>query len=114
MINSKKIGSLIEISSSTGFIHKLGTDLYCKTKILLKGESVSDYEEVDELPKYTYEEYKQKVIELIRKRYSADDEFALINNIMDVNSTQRQKSEYAEYQAYREECKIKAKEELCE
>lgn len=66
---------------------------------------------VADIPPYTEAEYKAKVEELIRERYSASDEFALINNVMS-EATEKRQSEYAEYQAYREECKRRAKEML--
>lgn len=71
------------------------------------------YEEVamEDIPLYTESEYKAKVEELIRERYSASDEFALINNVMS-GATEKRQSEYAEYQAYREACKARAKEIL--
>ena len=50
--------------------------------------------------------YEQRVVQLIREKYSIDDELAL----------QRQRDskpeEFAEYNAYCEECKAKVKEEL--
>lgn len=66
---------------------------------------------VADLPRYSETEYKTKVAELIRERYSADDEFALINNIMN-GSIITHKAEYEEYQAYRSNCKLMAKELL--
>jgi hypothetical protein len=50
--------------------------------------------------------YEERVVELIRLRYSIDDELAI----------QRQRDskpeEFAEYDSYCEECKIQAKEEV--
>ncbi len=53
---------------------------------------------------------KARVAALIRERYSPDDEFALINNMID-SPTEEHRDEYAAYQAYRAECKERAKAE---
>lgn len=63
---------------------------------------------VAELPAYTKAEYEAKVEELIRERYTVSQEFALINNVM-ANVTEKRQSEYAAYQAYREDCKAQAR-----
>ena len=52
--------------------------------------------------------YPKLVSELIHKRYSADDETALINNYL-ADPTEYGE-EYAEYQAYRAEVKQAVKE----
>ena len=49
------------------------------------------------------EEYVAKVVELIRQRYSINDEFAILRQ-RDTKPT-----EFAEYNAYVEECKAEAK-----
>lgn len=54
--------------------------------------------------------YPIYVSEFIHERYSADAETALINNYLADPEEYRDK--YAEYQAYRAECKTRAKEEL--
>lgn len=52
------------------------------------------------------EQYKQRVIELVREEYSVDDELA----------TQRQRDtkvdEFNAYNAFVEECKVKARKEI--
>lgn len=93
-------------------LHRIGSDDYTENH----HATVKDPEEWEEIavadiPPYTEAEYKAKVEELIRERYSASDEFALINNVMS-EATEKRQNEYAEYQAYREECKRRAKEEL--
>lgn len=69
------------------------------------------WEEVADRPPYSEDEYKTKVEELIRERYTVSDEFALINNVMTA-PTEATQEEYARYQQYREECKRRAKETL--
>lgn len=48
--------------------------------------------------------YEEKVVQLIREKYSIDDELAILRQ-RDVKA-----EEFAEYNAYCEECKTKAKE----
>lgn len=69
------------------------------------------WEEADSRPSCSEAEYKAKVEELIRGRYTVSDEFALINNVMTA-PTEATREEYARYQQYREECKRRAKEAL--
>ena len=52
--------------------------------------------------------YPVMVSKLIHERYSADAETALINNYLSDPETYGE--EYAEYQAFRSECKQRAKE----
>lgn len=57
-------------------------------------------------PEYSEPElsYEERVVELIRLRYSADEEFAILRQ------RDRKPEEFAEYDAYCEECKAQAKE----
>lgn len=50
--------------------------------------------------------YEERVVELIRLRYSIDAELAILRQ------RDSKPEEFAEYNAYCEECKIQAKEEL--
>lgn len=52
--------------------------------------------------------YPKKIAEYIHKRYSADDETALINNYL--ADPQTHAKEYEEYQSYRNEVKTAVKE----
>lgn len=69
-----------------------------------------EYEEIQVYIPYTEEDkqrlYKQRIIEKIRRKYDINDEIALTND------KDSKPQEYAEYQAYREECKAEAKTEL--
>jgi hypothetical protein len=49
--------------------------------------------------------YEERVVELIRERYSIDDELAILRQ------RDSKPSEFAEYNTYCEECKLKAKAE---
>lgn len=52
------------------------------------------------------EQYKQRVIELIREKYSIDDELAILRQ------RDTKIKEFQEYDTYVEECKTRVKEEL--
>lgn len=89
-------------------VHKIGTNIYSTGKIgILPNDTIDMYEEVDEIPKYTEEDYKTKVQELIAQRYSIEDEIAIINNKED--NSEKHLAEYQEYLVYREKCKENAK-----
>ena len=56
------------------------------------------------------EKYPELVSRYIREKYTLDAEFALINNHN--ADPEGHAEDYAEYQAYRAECKARAKAEL--
>ena len=105
-------------STEDKFIHRIGTDTYFKRGTTLLSDSVSDYEEVDEVPTYTKEEYDAKVGDLVRERYSDSEEFAIQRKAINaafspsVANAESALSEYAEYNAFVEECKQSAKNPL--
>lgn len=108
MLQIAEHGNYRELIATEGYLHKKGDESYneCKRRILLPTENPSDYEEVMELPKYTRDEYETKVSELIRERYSLNEELATLRQ----RDTKPEK--YSEYDAYAEQCKVRAKEEL--
>lgn len=80
-------------------------------------ETINDFEEVDSpsvanKPKYTESEYKQEVSRLIHEKYSYDDEIAILANFSVTWPNEDHQAEHAAYQAYREKCKLAAKENL--
>lgn len=96
-----------QVFSDDGKLVKdLKTGVVEKRHTARKDSTPEGYAEVDEKPKYTDEQYRAKVQELIAQRYSIEDELAI----------QRQKEskylEWQEYDAFCEECKIRAREEL--
>lgn len=113
MIQTRKIGKLTEISVESGYLHKKGTDVYVKKCILLPSLTIDDYEEVDRIPAFTKAEYDKKVAELVREKYSADEEFAIqrkmINSMTEADAAAV--AEYDAYNAFVNECKEKAKNE---
>lgn len=106
---------LVAIDTDEGhYLHEIGSEVYPEMRhVTVKPERVADYEEVavEDVPPYTESEYKAKVSELIHERYSLDDEIALRANIED-EATEKRTAEYAEYLAYRKECKQRAREML--
>lgn len=112
---TEKSNNFIEIATDAAHIlHLVGSDDYPEVRrAMIRPDDVKNWEEVAvaDLPPYNESEYKAKVTELIRQRYSADDEFALINNMM-YEADEKRKSEYEAYQQFREQCKDMAKIEL--
>ncbi len=100
----KNIGNLTELSSENGYIHKIGTDSYFKKGVVT--DSVNNYEEVDEKPEYTRQEYVEKVRELIKEKYTIEDELALHRQ------RETKLTEFEEYTKFCEDCKTRAKELL--
>jgi len=91
-------------------LHRVGSDDYTPIRhTTAKDPDAWEEIAVADIPPYNEAEYKAKVEELIRERYTASDEFALINNVMSGTATEKRRSEYADYQAYREECKARAR-----
>ena len=111
MIDVTIKGTRCYITATEGKLRKKATqDIIGRATYLMPNETVDDYEEVlpgDE-PKYTEDEYNKKVSELIRQRYPADKETALINNMLEDEVSEAHKQEYKEYQAYRKQCKLDA------
>lgn len=76
-------------------------------------EAWDEYEDIqvyvpyteEELAKIKQEKYENKVVELIRKRYSLNQELAILRQ------RDTKTSEFEEYNAYAEECKNVAKSE---
>lgn len=116
MIQQTLIGNLTKLTATEGLIHKIGTDTYAKSIIMLHSDSIEMYEEVAEQPPYTKDEYDSKVAELVRQKYSESEEFALqrkaINAAFSTSVTSSDSKAMEEYQAYNsfvEECKQEAK-----
>lgn len=100
------------------YIHRLGTETYFKRSMVLPDDTMEDFEEVDELPKFTKAEYDQKVSELIRERYTDSEEFAIQRKMINATNadvpysdieTSKAIAEYETYNLYVEECKVRAK-----
>ena len=104
-----------EISTDAShIIHRIGGEDYP----ILRRAIVTDPEEweevpVEDIPPYTNAEYAAKVSELIHQKYSLDDEIALRANLED-DPTEKRTNEFAEYLAFRKQCKEEAKKILIE
>ena len=110
--------NLIEIiADSNHIIHRKGQDSYPKiTKAAIRLDDLENWEEVsiEDIPPYTQVEYKEEIIKLIRERYDQDDEFAILRKIAQSPTNERYINEYNEYNSFVEDCKTKAKENLCQ
>ena len=83
------------------------------TKARVLRENLGEWTETDPAEIEAAEEaarYKARVVALIRERYDADDETALLANHGD--GDQEHAEEYAAWQAYREQCKQRARAEV--
>lgn len=108
------------LTAESGYIHRIGSDNYVKSVIMLPSDTIEDYEEVPEKPAFTKDQYDAKVAELVRERYSESEEFAIQRKAMntmlpnamssDENAALQAMTEYGEYNAYVEDCKVKAKD----
>lgn len=120
MIETKTIGRFTELSATTGYIHRIGSDAYSKRLIMMPSDTIDMYEEVDAIPPYTKVEYDAKVAELVRERYTEAEEFAIQRKMLNVmmspqtlsaeGSTENIMEEYAGYNSYVQECKERAKD----
>ena len=95
-------------------LHFKGSDNYNPIRKLTTANP-EDWEEIaiEDIPPYTNAEYAAKVSELIHQRYSLDDEIALRANLED-DPTEKRTNEFAEYLAFRKQCKEQAKKLLIE
>ena len=101
-------------TDNTHILHFKGSDSYSPIKRLTTANP-EDWEEIEigDIPPYTNAEYAAKVSELIHSRYSLDDEIALYANLKD-DPTEKRTNEFAEYLAFRKQCKEEAKKILIE
>lgn len=100
----KVIGKEI-VAAEGKWLHRIGTEAYFKRAIMGKN-GTADFEEVAEVPKSTDAEYSERVNALIRERYSDSEELSILRQRDD------KPSQFAEYFAFCEECKKRAKAEL--
>ena len=100
----KTIGKEI-VAAEGKWLHRIGTEAFFKRAIMGKN-GTADFEEVDEVPKYTDAEYSERVNALIRERYDESRELSILRQ------RDEKPTEFAEYYAYCEDCKNRAKAEL--
>ena len=114
-METTKRGSMVEIfCDGSHILHFKGSDDYNPIRKLTTANP-EDWEEIaiEDIPPYTNAEYAAKVSELIHQRYSLDDEIALRANLED-DPTEKRTNEFAEYLAFRKQCKEEAKKILIE
>lgn len=95
------------ITSDSGKYVRRRSDGLTAKAIAAMTYNADDYEEVDELP-VTIDEtaYKERVESLIRERYTVADELGILRQ------RDTKPEEFAEYNAFAEQCKAQAKAEL--
>lgn len=95
-----------EIVAAEGkWLHRIGTEAYFR-RAIVGANGAADFEEVDEVPKYTDAEYSERVNALIRERYTESAELSILRQ------RDAKQAQYEEYYAFCEECKKRAKAEL--
>ena len=101
-------------TDSEHILHRKGSDDYTTIRKAITANP-EDWEEIaiEDIPPYTNAQYAAKVSELIHQKYSLDDEIALRANLED-NPTEKRTNEFAEYLAFRKQCKEEAKKLLTE
>ena len=101
-------------TDSEHILHHKGSDDYATIRKAITANP-EDWEEIaiEAIPPYTNAQYAAKVSELIHQKYSLDDEIALRANLED-DPTEKRKNEFAEYLAFRKQCKEQAKKLLIE
>lgn len=121
-MNTTQLNNITLLSADESkYIHKIGTEMYCKKVTMLPSETIEMYEEVNEIPKFTKSEYEDKVKELIKERYTIEDELAIQRKAFNAmitpttlseDSSESIMDEFTEYNTFVEECKVKAVEIL--
>ena len=96
-----------EATSTDGkWVRNKITGAVAKRQGCLPSMSADDFEELDERPAYTEEQYAARVEALIAEKYSIAKELAVLRQ------KEAKPDEWEEYNAYAEACKAKAREEL--
>jgi hypothetical protein len=94
----------VEVTKPTSVVHDGCTYLSPTDKMLVSfGYEIREEEVVSDSPKTSYEDL---VVIYIREKYSIDDEIAILRQ------RDSKPEEFAEYNAYCEECKTQAKNTL--
>lgn len=121
-MTTKELSSgLVMIAASEGCVlRRKGSDPHSDIRnVTVAMADLGNWEEVEasEVPPYTKAEYDAKVAEMVRERYSADEEFAIqrkvLNSILSpmelsADAAEMVMTEYAEYNNYVEQCKLDA------
>lgn len=128
MIQTDKENGFVEltVSDKANILHRVGSAEYPEIRrTTVRAEDASAWEEIEQ-PAFTKAEYDAKVAELIRERYTADEEFALHRKMLNAmlhpeavtldengaDTVPVEVREFETYNAYVGECKAEAKELL--
>lgn len=123
MIETDKENGFVEltVSDKANILHRVGSAEYPEIRrTTVRAEEASAWEEIEQ-PAFTKAEYDAKVAELIRERYTADEEFALKSKMLAailhpdaavINEDGQPKavSQFDAFLTYREECLQRAKD----
>lgn len=122
MYIQKKSNNMVEITAEgENILHRIGSENYPEIRRIIT-PNPSEWEEiaVTDIPLYTKAEYDAKVAELVREKYTADEEFALQRKMLNVimspdtisadGSASKALEEYQAYNTYVQECKQRAKD----
>lgn len=122
MYIKQKSNNLVEISAEgENILHRIGSENYPEIRRIIT-PNPAEWEEiaVTDIPLYTKAEYDAKVAELVREKYTADEEFALqrkmLNAVMSPDTISADGTasealeEYQAYNIYVQECKQRAKD----
>ena len=111
-----RIENKMIIANEGKFIHRIGDSAYYKSAYLLPNDTLANFEEVDTIPEPTEielpapkeeSEYNKRVNAYIRAEYTESEEMALTRQ---KDSNPEKKAEWERFNAFCEECKLKAKE----
>lgn len=85
-------------------LHRIGNEDYPEIRhTMVKDPDAWEEISLENIPKYTKEEYKQKIRSLIAQRYAIEDEIAIIRQ------RDSKPEEFAEYDSFVESCKAEVK-----
>lgn len=104
--NDKYNSYHLDTDSDEFILHRIGSDSYSHIHhAVVPSADIDNWEEIAiaDIPSYTQADYKAKVVELIRQRYSIDEEIAILRQ------RDAKPEEFAAYNTYAEECKAEAR-----
>lgn len=111
MTQTERTDGRVELLAAEGcFLRRKGSTEDCRDnrRLTIPADKADEWEEVgaDSLPAYTEQQYEERVTELIRERYSVSAELAVLRQ------RDTKPEEFADYNAFAEQCKARAREEL--
>lgn len=96
----------LSVSDTANILHRVGSTDYPEIRrTTVRSADAAAWEECP-MPGYSQQDYEAKVETLIRERYSVSQELAILRQ------RDTKPDEFAAYNAYAEQCKAKARQEL--